>query len=677
MQTIHALLPQTPGVSSPTPEAALAQLARAALGLVQLAGQPVPGVVLGPGAGGLTQLQIGEMVLPVRLSAPLHAGTAVRLSISADAKGQPLLQVVPVATAATPAAALPAAAAPAMPLPVTKASTPMPSWQAPELATQAPATAAPQRPQAGAPTPIAPGGVASAPASPQAPMVAPIGPAATTVEIQELAQGATRASPPGGGTAAGPVAQLAVAPPVASKIASQVAPAAISGAALAGRPATLAAPAPAAVVNGADITSATQTPGTPAAPQAGVAQAGAPAPATTASPLGPVLSDGKPQAVVAAPASLPASTQVAGMPPNIATAPSNVAASPVVAAKQSPAPAPTSASQIAAAPGQTSPVAAAQPGVALAVPYRAVPLGPQQAAPPALPLVQVLADTAQAAARQDSIVPLLARLAALGSRLETLPAPVAQAAMRLLATRLEAGGIDGKALQGAVATSGVLARPAVGSPPSTSTMTSMLLQMRGGLSDVPGAEIAAVTAVRGRPHPPVRGDDARAVRSELPLPMEGEEPTRGLLSHTDAALSRIKLLQHASQPSEARQGVSPQQELRVEVPLLIGVETTLVQLVVDREARRREQPGVRGWRMRFAFASQQTGEVGAEVALFGPAVSVALWADTPEMEAALTDGLDGLRAALVAEGLEAGNIRVRRRDATASHRPGALMDTAR
>ena len=289
----------------------------------------------------------------------------------------------------------------------------------------------------------------------------------------------------------------------------------------------------------------------------------------------------------------------------------------------------------------------------------------------------MLADPAQAAARQDSIVPLLTRLAALGPRLDALPPPAAQAALRLLAMRLSTGGLDGKALQGAVATAGVLARPGTGASAAVPTMKSALLQLRGGLRGVPGTEIEGVTAIAGRPHPPVKGDGARAVRAELPLPILDEDPARGLLGQTDAALSRLKLLQHASQPPEARPGAATQQELRVEVPVMIGAETALVQLVVDRDARRRDQPGQRGWRMRFAFASQQTGEVGAEVGLFGPSVSVALWADTPEMEAAMADGLDELRAALLAEGLEAGSIGVRRRAAVRSQQPGALMDSAR
>ncbi len=341
-------------------------------------------------------------------------------------------------------------------------------------------------------------------------------------------------------------------------------------------------------------------------------------------------------------------------------------------------PAPSGPVAVPVATSET-PAAPTRPhsGAAMAIPYRATPSGPSQTPVQPAPLAQVLADPAQAAARQNSIVPLLARLAALGPQLNALPPQAAQAIVRLLAMRLEAGGLDGKALQGAVNAAGVLARPAVGTAATAPTMKSALLQLRGGLSGVPGAAIEAVAAVSGRPHPPVNGDEARAVRAELPPPMEGEEPARGLLGHTDAALSRLKLLQHASQPPELRPGTPAQQELRVEVPLMIGAETALVQLVVDREPRRREQPGQRGWRMRFAFASQQTGEVGAEVGLFGPSVSVALWADTPEMEAAMAEGLDELRAALLAEGLEAGSIGVRRRGARRSQQPGALMDSAR
>lgn len=680
MPMIQAPLPQTAGLPVPTSEAALAQLARAALGLVQSAGQPVPGLVLGTMAGGLTQLQIGEMVLAVRLNAPLAAGTAVRLSTAPDSKGHPALQVTPVAAGSATPSGTPAPAVPAASLLAAIAGE-----TAPERMTQGPVLpeSASPRPLTGQPA-AATGGAVPRPTMGGATPVAalPHAAAATPLDIQELAQGGVRA-PAASTPILGPARPTLTTTPPASPVATGVAtPGSAAVATVPG--ATVSTPAPTAA-DGEPL----PVPASPAAPTAQATTGGggsSPTLPASAQPIPPgVAAPGA--AAMAAHPQMP--MQVAGPPPavagatgtpNMLPAAAGMAASTSTAPAPPPSPAPVQTSQVpvAVASGPAAPVAAQAAGSAVAIPYRAVPTGPLPAPAPALPLAQVLADPTQAAARQNSIVPLLARLAALGPRLDGLPLPAAQAALQLLAMRLTTGNLDGKALQRGVATAGVLARPGGGASPAAPTQKSALLQLRGGVTGMPGAAIEAVTAVAGRPHPPMRGDEARAVRAELPLPLAGEEPARGLLNQADAALSRLKLLQHASQAPETRPGApAAQQELRVELPFLIGAETALLQLVVDHEARRREKPGERGWRMRFAFASQQTGEVGAEVALFGPSVSVGLWAETPEMEAALAEGLDSLRAALTAEGLEAGSVRVRRRTAAPTRQPGALMDSAR
>lgn len=327
-------------------------------------------------------------------------------------------------------------------------------------------------------------------------------------------------------------------------------------------------------------------------------------------------------------------------------------------------------------PGATA--AAQMPVRGQASPYPASAQTPRTpASSGASGLAAVLADPGQAAARQDSIVPLLARLAALGRQLQQLPAPAAQAALRLLDARLDLGTTspDGKALRAAMAEAGVFARPG---GPSQSDQRSLLLQLRGGLSGVPGAEVEPVAPIAGRAAPPLRGDDARAVRGELPMPPEPDAPLRGLAAHADAALARTRLLQHASQPAETRPGSPVQQaEWRIEVPVVLGAETSLIQFVIDREARRRDRPAERGWRMRFALGLSATGDVGAEVALFGSSVSVALWADRGDTETALAESLAELRDALAAEGLTTASLSVRRRPRGAAAWPGALMDASR
>lgn len=675
---IQASLPQIIVPAAPATEVALAQLARAAVGLVQAAGQPVPAQVLGTLAGGLTQLQIGEMVLAVRLSAPLPAGMTVTLSIGTSNKGQPILQVTPVPTPTVAAPTSPAQAgksAPASPQTSQQTAPPVGATERSVGGNLATTVASP--PAVGPVTPRTPAAPANAPAVAVANAAAPtasvaVAPA-TPLDIQELARGTPRAPVPSAGTGTGP-ATSASAIPAANMPAAGAALAAMSG------PVTPAVAPATTPVAGAVVGSAPAVAvGDGTVPVAG---AGAQRPAVGAietpapTTIRPPATPGVAVPVAGARVEAPQLPTLPGAPPaGIATTSMNGAAAPTAARGLPQAPV-LATGATPAAPPQVSSAGAPATGT-VAIPYRAVPPAPKQAPATAAPLAQILSDPAQAAARQNSIVPLLARLAALGPQLEALPPPAAQAVLRLLAMRLDAGRIDGKALQGAVATAGVLARPGAGTTPTTATLKSTLLQLRSGIAGMPGAAIEAVTAIAGRPHPPVRGDEARTVRAELPLPIGEDEPARGLLGQTDAALSRLKLLQHASQPQEARPGAAPQQELRVEVPLLIGTQTALLQLVVDKEARRRDKPGERGWRMRFAFASQQTGEVGAEVALFGPGVSVSLWAENADMEAAMAEGLDDLRAALAAEGLEAGSIRMRRRAAAPSQRPGALMDSAR
>lgn len=699
MPLIQASLPQPQTLPAPAAEVALAQLARAALGLVQAAGQPVPAVVVGAAPGGLTQLQIGEMMLAVRLSAPLAAGTAVTLTIATDGKGQPNLQVTPavpggatsparpavsVAPPPTPVQTVPQDVEVARPVALPEAQAPMP--KTPMAGSQVLQTSAPAAVPAGAAA-NAPSATLPATAAAMPPPSSQAAPAAAAINLADSAQTAARPATPAMVTAAGqtpttltttvgpsPQGVAAVSPAPAAEV--PMPPADVLN--------TTAGPmsAPRIVAPGTEVPSAKSgvAPAVPAMQSAATPVSGGPLPAPSVHTM-PQMSAALIGPPPIATNSSPPTAQIA-TPQPVASAQLTATGGEAVAQR----PAPSGPVAVPVAMSET-PAAPVRPhaGAAMAIPYRATPSGPPPAPAPSPPLAQVLGDPAQAAARQDSIVPLLVRLAALGPQLNALPPQAAQAVVRLLALRLEAGGLDGKALQGAVNAAGVLARPAVGTAATAPTMKSALLQLRSGLSGVPGAEIEAVQAaeieavqaVAGRPHPPVKGDDARAVRAELPLPMSDEDPARGLLGQTDAALSRLKLLQYASQPPEVRPGTAAQQELRVEVPLMIGAETALVQLLVDREPRRREQPGQRGWRMRFAFASRQTGEVGAEVGLFGPSVSVALWADTPEMEARLTHGLDELRAALVAEGLEAGSIRVRRREAVRPQNPGALMDSAR
>lgn len=288
----------------------------------------------------------------------------------------------------------------------------------------------------------------------------------------------------------------------------------------------------------------------------------------------------------------------------------------------------------------------------------------------------------QAAARQDSILPLIARLATLAApTAAALPRPALEAIAMLLSTRLDLNRAppDGKAIREAVLRAGVVTEPGARTPADAK---SALLQLRSTLSGFLGGEVEAIAPVARRPPPPLKGQPVRAP-SAPPAPPLAEEPietARQLLGHADAALSRTKLLQLASNSGDAARPniAAPAAEFRVEVPMQLGAETGILQLLVERDGKHRRTPAERGWRLRFALNFTTTGEVGAEVALLGRSASVALWAADPVTADALEAMLPELAPALARHGLDVGAVRVRRGvPKSTSRAPGQLLDSAR
>ena len=294
-----------------------------------------------------------------------------------------------------------------------------------------------------------------------------------------------------------------------------------------------------------------------------------------------------------------------------------------------------------------------------------------------------LAQPAQAAARQDSLLPLLQNLAALSARAVALPAPVAEAATRLLAQRvpLDRGAPGADALRQAVNRAGVLG--AAATPGGTSSnVKSALLQLRAGLLAMLGdGEIAPVAPVARRAPPPMRDAQPRGLRADLPTLPDTAAPrdtARTLLHQTDSALSRLKLTQMASQPADARPGAPPMLDLTVEIPMMMGQELALAQLQVQRDGKSKGKASERGWRLRFAVNFSVVGEVGAQVSLLGASTSVVLWAAEEETAAVLEEMLPDLGTALAARGLEVGSVRLRRGVPKESAPPsGRLMDAVR
>jgi hypothetical protein len=277
----------------------------------------------------------------------------------------------------------------------------------------------------------------------------------------------------------------------------------------------------------------------------------------------------------------------------------------------------------------------------------------------------------------------MARLATLTApTAAALPRPAIEALAMLLSTRLDLnrGPPDGKAVRDAVLRAGIIAEPGTRTPADAK---SALLQLRSALSGfLGGSPVDAVAPVTRRPPPPLQGEPVRAPSSlpAAPLPDEPQETARQLLGHADAALSRTKLLQLASNPADAARpaGAAPAAEFRVEVPMQLGAETGILQLLVERDGKHRRTPAERGWRMRFALNFTATGEVGAEVALYGRSANVSLWAADPDTADALEAMLPELAPALARHGLDVGAVRLRRgAPQPAARLPGQLLDSAR
>ena len=280
------------------------------------------------------------------------------------------------------------------------------------------------------------------------------------------------------------------------------------------------------------------------------------------------------------------------------------------------------------------------------------------------------------------MLPLIARLAALSSpTVSALPRPALEAIARVLAGRLDLNRAppDGKTIRDAVLRAGVITEPGSRGPADAK---SALLQLRSALSGFLGGEVEAIAPVTRRPPPPLKGEPVRAPSPQQAGPPldESLDTARQLLGHTDAALSRLKLLQLASNPADAVRlnTAAPAAEFRVEVPMQLGAETGILQLLVERDGKHKRTPAERGWRMRFALNFTATGEVGAEIALLGRSANVALWAAEPTTADALEAMLPELAPALAPHGLDVGSVRVRRGTPQPMPRaPGQLLDSAR
>ncbi|UXN72955.1 flagellar hook-length control protein FliK [Devosia sp. A8/3-2] len=297
--------------------------------------------------------------------------------------------------------------------------------------------------------------------------------------------------------------------------------------------------------------------------------------------------------------------------------------------------------------------------------------------PPATPQAALAQMVQTSAQRQGSVAALTAAATAIAGKF-ALPEPVARAAQQVLAGRLSLNTpLDGAALQKAVLGSGIFQENALatGQTPAQLDMKSALLTLRQTLTNWLGQQPAPIAAAMMAP--PVRGGVMRARSAHEPSGIDPtatpEEAGKMLLERTDAALSRIRLHQHASLPDPTgKQGG----DWSLDLPMLIGNHQTLLQMQIHRDGKGgAEQDGERGWQMRFALNLPALGELGAQVSLRGEATGVMLWATEPETAAMLESELPELRGALAATGLQPGAIVVRRGEPSAAPAPsGHFLD---
>ncbi|SHM02912.1 flagellar hook-length control protein FliK [Roseibium suaedae] len=216
-------------------------------------------------------------------------------------------------------------------------------------------------------------------------------------------------------------------------------------------------------------------------------------------------------------------------------------------------------------------------------------------------------------------------------------------------------------------------------------LKSLLMNLRKLLQSMGGEELPARPLTQPRV-PSLRGSPQGQLPAQTNLPAHEDGPealASRLLKDTDGALSRIRLEQLASrginrEAAGQQQGASTSQsgggsspahashagggramDLVVDLPLVVGGQTAVVQMQVGRDP---DQNGdadsdQRAWRLRFALDLTATGPMEAAVSLRGGGTFVSLWADREEMHRALNENRETLEAAFAHAGLDLQELR--------------------
>lgn len=309
----------------------------------------------------------------------------------------------------------------------------------------------------------------------------------------------------------------------------------------------------------------------------------------------------------------------------------------------------------------------------------ASPTAPQTP-PPSVPPPALSA----AAALQGGLAPLLADLEAALSA-PGLPAAVQAAASRVLGFGLGEDPPPSAAdLAASVSRSGLFleARLAGGDPPADD-FKAALLRLAGALTDWSNDHGASSgRPVRAAPSPPFAGGPLRGQATASPS-VGADTPAGALAQHllgeTRAALARQVLMQSASAQGASKGADTGRPEARwlFELPLAGRDGRSVAQFEVARDGQRGAgAEGGRTWRSRFSLDVEGLGPVHAALSLTGGRLHVALWAEHPATETALSQGQGQLRTALEDDGLSA-EVNVRPGAPPTPAAPaGRFMDTA-
>ncbi|HEY4202313.1 MAG TPA: flagellar hook-length control protein FliK [Devosiaceae bacterium] len=276
--------------------------------------------------------------------------------------------------------------------------------------------------------------------------------------------------------------------------------------------------------------------------------------------------------------------------------------------------------------------------------------------------------------RQDSFAPVVERLVGMNAVASALSAPVLKAGQQVLSMPLVLNdeAIGGETLQRAIAASGVFSESRQAQMPASSDIKSSLLQLRSALMAWLGADAGPPVPSPRRSTPPLKGGVPRSEGFVMPAGPDDvasvRDAGRALLGETDAALHRMHLLQQTALPDMApvsnSAGTNAAQRTplwTVEVPLQLGQELSMAQFQVSKDGGSggQEASGERGWQMRFSVNYAVIGEVGAQIALRGRKVSVAIWAERDETAEVLARMLPELGPDLAARGIEAVSLHCR------------------